>query len=50
MLTCADCDLSYDVIYNNDGQGGAGNYCPRCGIEKLTYDDDQEIDNELCSG
>ena len=49
MLTC-DCDLSYDVVYNNDGQGGAGNYCPRCGSEKLTYDDDQEIDNELCSG
>jgi hypothetical protein len=42
MLICSECDLHYEVVWNNDGCGAPVVYCPRCGSEFIACDDQEE--------
>jgi len=42
MIKCEECELYYDVIWNNDGGEPPLSFCPRCGAEDPTNEDNQE--------
>lgn len=37
-LTCNDCGLRYDVVWNNDGDIPPVEFCPRCGETDITQE------------
>ncbi len=43
MITCEECKLHYEIIYNNDMMGVDMEFCPRCGCRDL-IEDEEEID------
>jgi rRNA maturation endonuclease Nob1 len=43
MLKCQDCDLRYEVIWDNDGQESPCEYCPRCGSQELIAEDEDGL-------
>lgn len=48
MIICQDCDLNYEVVWNNDGQEAPCKFCPRCGSEELKTETAEEAD-ETCA-
>ena len=43
MMFCPDCELHYDVTWNNDGQEPPTKFCPRCGCEEVVENSDDCI-------
>lgn len=44
MLVCVDCELRYEIIWNNDGMETPDRYCPRCGYRHVPVYDSEESD------
>ena len=44
MRVCENCNLHFDVVWDNDGMGAPIEYCPRCGETEINEEPESEND------